>query len=87
VSGYFAIIIPIVVVVVVIHLRRNKWSNTMRKSAQSGHWNSVSFQFLRLRNALHVDLVISCASASLSSGSSSSSMKSLMLDSAASSSY
>jgi len=73
--------------------RRSKWRITTRKSAHSGHSNSDSFHFLRLRNAAHASLVCSCASASLSSASSSlwssssSFMKSLRLDSSASSSY
>jgi hypothetical protein len=71
----------------------SKLRNTTRKFAQSGHWNSVSFHFLRLRRDAIVVFIISLSSSPSSSGSSSLSsssslMKSLSLisDSSASSS-
>jgi hypothetical protein len=64
----------------------NKYFKTMRKSAHSGQSVVVSFQFLRLRRAAHVSLVIFAASESDSSGSSSSIKLSLSSSASASNS-
>jgi hypothetical protein len=51
---------------------RNRCDNTTRRSAHSGHSNSVSFHVRRLRRAMMASCVILLASGSDSSGSSSS---------------